>query len=58
MLGAFKQRDMISWFQRVVTEVAGLNAVKDAVQAHPDVDGGKLLLMGCSQSGFVFPQPC
>ena len=43
-----RSRDMT-----VMTEVADLNAVMDAVQTHPDVAGGKLLLMGCSQGGFV-----
>ena len=43
-----RSRDMT-----VMTEVADLNAVMDAVQMHPDVAGGKLLLMGCSQGGFV-----
>ena len=37
----------------VLTEVADLNAVMDAVWAHPEVAEGKLLLMGCSQGGFV-----
>ena len=37
----------------VLTEVADLNAVMDAVRAHPEVAEGKLLLMGCSQGGFV-----
>ena len=37
----------------VLTELADLNAVMDHVRSRPDVVKGPLILLGCSQGGFV-----
>lgn len=51
--GMFSKSDGKSVDMSVLTEVADLEAVIDAVLKHEKADASRLLLMGCSQGGFV-----
>jgi len=51
--GLFSKSDGKSVDMSVLTEVADLEAVVEAVLKHEKADASRLLLMGCSQGGFV-----
>ena len=51
--GMFSKSDGKSVDMSVLTEVADLEAVIDAVLKHEKADPSRLMLMGCSQGGFV-----
>ena len=51
--GLFSKSDGKSVDMTVLTEVKDLEAVIEAVLAHPKADPARLLLMGCSQGGMV-----
>lgn len=51
--GVFCHSDGKSRDMTVFTEIEDLTAVMDAVRDRPDVDGGHISLLGCSQGGMV-----
>ena len=51
--GLFSKSDGKSVDMSVLTEVADLESVIDTVLKHEKADASRLLLMGCSQGGFV-----